>query len=185
MAIGQRSRSVLTWVRLIFLNTTRNIFKFGTNILFLLTLNWLDFDGHRSKVRVTVTLQMSYIPEHDITWIPATSFFKFGTNIPLHSGWNWLDCDGHRSKVKVTDTLCPSHFLEHDDLKNTLRNVFKFGNNIHLHLTLNWLDFEGQRSRSLIPCIYLVLLNTISQNYLEGISSDLAQTSTWTQWLTE
>ena len=53
--------------------------------------------------------------------------------------------------------------------------------NVHLVTRLSWLDSGGQRSR--LPWLRIHLVNMISQEHLEGISSYLAQKKITHQYL--
>lgn len=76
-------------------------------------------------------------------------------------------------------SACPSHSRE-DNISNALRKVPQNWGKHHLGLKdklirLRWLKVKGQHHHDM----HSILVNTVLQEHLEGISSNLAQVTAW------
>ena len=100
-----------------------------------------------------------------------SEFLWISINSARMSTWTqgWMDyifmvkCYGHCNPRSIP------FFHECDILLTPWGNIFKCGINFHLNSRINWLDFGGQRSMSLWPHVCPILVETISQERLEGI----------------
>ena len=77
--------------------------KLGTYLVLKRIWNPINFQGHRSKVKVTgsnfyLNILVNTLESNILQWILT----KLGTYLVLRRVWNPIDFQGHRSKIKVT-----------------------------------------------------------------------------------